>query len=99
MTIHVNIGEAKTRLSELVAASEMGEEVVIARAGQPAVRLVPVDPDAARKALAAKRRAFIGSWKGLIRDDVDWFEPMSKEELAKWYDAPICPDVADEASD
>ncbi len=34
--------EAKTHLSELVARSEAGEEIVIARSGVPAVRLVPV---------------------------------------------------------
>jgi len=34
--------EAKTRLSELVAAAERGEDVVIARGGAPAVRLVAV---------------------------------------------------------
>ncbi len=92
MTIHVNIGEAKTRLSELIAASERGEEVVIARAGEPAVRLVPVEPDAALNALAAKRRAFIGSMKS--GEDIDWFAPMSEEELAIWYDAPIFPEDA-----
>ncbi len=36
--------DAKTRLSEIVAAAERGEEVVIARDGTPAVRLVPVEP-------------------------------------------------------
>lgn len=36
----VNIHEAKTRLSELIAAVEAGEQVVIARAGKPVVRLV-----------------------------------------------------------
>jgi prevent-host-death family protein len=38
----VNIHHAKTHLSELIAAAERGEEVVIARANRPAVRLVPV---------------------------------------------------------
>ena len=38
----VNMHDAKTKLSELVAAAERGEEVVIARNGTPAVRLVPV---------------------------------------------------------
>ena len=38
----VNIHEAKTHLSELIAAVEAGEEVVIARANRPAVRLVAV---------------------------------------------------------
>jgi prevent-host-death family protein len=42
--MQVNMHEAKTRLSELVAAAERGEEVVIARADKPAVRLVPVAP-------------------------------------------------------
>ena len=41
MTV-VNMHEAKTRLSELVARAEAGEEIVIARSGTEAVRLVPV---------------------------------------------------------
>jgi prevent-host-death family protein len=40
--MQVNMHDAKTRLSELVAAAEGGEEVVIARNGTPAVRLVAV---------------------------------------------------------
>lgn len=39
----VNMHEAKSRLSELVAAAERGEEVVIARGGSPAVRLLPLE--------------------------------------------------------
>src|SRR4028119_1622646 len=39
----VNVQEAKTRLSQLLAAAERGEEVVIARGGRPVVRLVPVE--------------------------------------------------------
>jgi prevent-host-death family protein len=42
MTIHVNIGEAKAKLSKLIAASLRGEEVVIDHAGKPQVRLTPV---------------------------------------------------------
>ena len=38
----VNVGEAKTHLSSLIESTERGEEVVIARAGRPVVRLVPV---------------------------------------------------------
>jgi len=38
----VNMHEAKSRLSELVARAEAGEEIVIARSGAEAVRLVPV---------------------------------------------------------
>ena len=65
MAIHVNIGEAKTRLSELVAAAVRGEEVVVARAGEPQVRLVPVAAasEAAVAALRAKRLAALAEWR------------------------------------
>jgi prevent-host-death family protein len=38
----VNMHDAKTQLSDLVARAEAGEEIVIARRNKPAVRLVPV---------------------------------------------------------
>jgi prevent-host-death family protein len=37
----VNMHDAKTQLSRLVAAASAGEEVVIARAGKPVAKLVP----------------------------------------------------------
>ena len=40
--MHVNMHDAKSKLSELVAAAERGEEVVIARNGVPAARLVAI---------------------------------------------------------
>jgi prevent-host-death family protein len=39
----VNIHEAKTHLSRLVERVQAGEEIVIAKAGRPAARLVPID--------------------------------------------------------
>lgn len=89
MTIHVNIGEAKTRLSELVAAATRGEEVVITKAGKPTARLQPIDADAAE----IERRA---SAFGMFKHAYDpaamdaLLAPMSEEELALWYDAPLC---------
>lgn len=51
MTIHVNIGKAKSNLSKLIAASLRGEEVVIDHDGVPQVRLTPVaKPDEADRA-------------------------------------------------
>ena len=55
MTIHVNIGEAKTQLSKLISASLRGEEVVINNDGTPQVRLTPV-AQAAVVDRAARRR-------------------------------------------
>ena len=54
-----NIHEAKTQLSKLIDLALSGEEVVIARAGRPMVRLVPVVPK------ATTRRG--GQWKGRVR--------------------------------
>ena len=51
--MQVNMHEAKTRLSELVAAAERGEEVLIARDGKPAARLVAVAKEYAPVRLGA----------------------------------------------
>ena len=80
MTIHVNIGEAKTRLSELIAAARRGEDVVIAHAGKPAVKLVPVSPELDRAALAARRLAFFGSIGGKPSMNSIWKEPTFRDE-------------------
>ncbi|RYF00205.1 MAG: type II toxin-antitoxin system Phd/YefM family antitoxin [Oxalobacteraceae bacterium] len=62
----VNIHEAKTRLSELIAAVEAGEEVVIARAGKPVVRLV-------NEAVTPKVYRQGGGWAGKVAfDDAAW---------------------------
>ena len=39
----VNIGEAKARLSYLIAQAEEGQDVILARNGVPAARIVPID--------------------------------------------------------
>lgn len=71
MGIHVNIGEAKTRLSELVAASLRGEEVILSKAGRPVVRLIALDDalEVERAERAAKIKAWIGSLKGKLPAD------------------------------
>ena len=50
-TSTVNMHEAKTRLSRLVERVEAGEEIIIARAGRPAARLVPFKPASGRRRL------------------------------------------------
>lgn len=89
MTIHVNIGEAKTRLSALLAAARRGEEVVINRNGKPDVRLVPVDHEQERlNEIAAKRLAAFGMWKGQISQEaLDMFlAPTISDEEAEAFD-------------
>ena len=43
MSVTVNVYDAKTQLSDLLKRVEAGEDIVIARAGKPVVRLVPVE--------------------------------------------------------
>lgn len=41
-----SIHEAKTHLSRLLKQAAMGEEIIIARAGEPVARLMPIQPEA-----------------------------------------------------
>jgi len=75
MTIQVNVYEAKTQLSELMKQAESGENVVIARAGKPAIRLVPVER-------RSGRRPGRGSLKGKIWISDDFDDPMPDIEAA-----------------
>lgn len=80
----MNIAEAKSKLSELVARAEAGEEVVIARNGKPSVRLQPVEP-------VLRRKPVLGAWQHLninVPDSV-FFEP--DPELEALMDAPVDP--------
>lgn len=43
-SLRVTVSDAKAQLTELVRRAEAGEDVVLTRHGQPAVRLVPVRP-------------------------------------------------------
>ena len=66
MGIHVNIGEAKNRLSELVAASLRGEEVILSKAGKPVARILALEEAKAdaKAEQVAKWDAWIGSFAG-----------------------------------
>ena len=69
MTIHVNIGEAKTRLSELLNAMKRGEQVVIMRAGEPEAELVPARATQASShdERARKRRSAFGMYRDAFK--------------------------------
>jgi prevent-host-death family protein len=68
----INIAEAKAKLSSLLDRAVAGEEIVIARAGKPLARLVPVGERAQRKP------GLLRDWK--IPSDV-FLEPMDPEDL------------------
>ena len=75
MSLKVNVHEAKTNLSKLLARVEKGEEVIIAKAGEPVARLVSIEKQTARR--------IPGSAKGklLVADDFD--APLSEDILIR----------------
>ena len=74
MTV-VNVHEAKTQLSRLLARVEAGEEVVIARRGEPVARLVASKP-------RGKRQPDVLKGKAVITDE--FFDPLPEDELRAW---------------
>jgi prevent-host-death family protein len=75
MTEVVNMHQAKSSLSRLVERALAGDDVVIARNGEPLVRLVPI---------ARNREPRVpGRMKGKIWIAPD-FDTMSEEELKDW---------------
>jgi prevent-host-death family protein len=64
----VNVHEAKTHLSRLLERVERGEQIVIARAGKPVARLVPIEPAPGKRPL--------GLYKGQIWMSEDFDEPL-----------------------
>ena len=74
----VNIHEAKTQLSKLVARVEAGAEVRICRSGKPVARLVPVSKR------IKKRTA--GRYKGKGRVAENFDAPLPDEVLRLFYE-------------
>ncbi len=74
----IGMHEAKTKLSQLVARAESGEEILIARNGKPVAHLVPVT---GAPSLASVR----GAWRGSVRLSED-FEVLP-EDIADAFGA------------
>ena len=69
----INIHEAKTNFSKLLARVNSGEEIIIARSGKPCARLIPFNKEKKRTP---------GIAKGRVTDA--FFEPLPEGELCKW---------------
>jgi prevent-host-death family protein len=70
----VNIHEAKTHFSRLVDAAASGEEIIIAKAGKPVARLMPME--------RAKITRLFGGLKGKVRIADDFDAPLAREVFA-----------------
>lgn len=73
----VNMHEAKTHLSRLVDRAAKGEPFIIAKAGKPLVKVVPLDAPPARE---IKRLGFMPELK--VPDD---FDAMCQDEIEKMF--------------
>ena len=69
----INIHEAKTHFSKLLARIHSGEEIIIAKAGKPYAKLIPIKQVSERTP---------GIAKGKVTDA--FFEPLPEDELSKW---------------
>lgn len=80
MALAMNMHQAKTNLSKLVASALAGEEVIITRAGKPVARLVPI-----------RQRRQGGLDRGRIWISPDFDDPLPEEILREFEDGPIFP--------
>lgn len=69
----INIHEAKTHLSRLAEDVAAGEEIIVAKAGKPKMKLVPID--------SAKKKIKFGVLKGKIKISDDFDAPLPTEIL------------------
>ncbi len=74
MAVVVNVHEAKTHLSKLLDRAHAGQEIILAKAGKPYARLMPLAPDTTARQP--------GRLKGRLPES--FFEPLPDDELAAW---------------
>nr|WP_163503404.1 type II toxin-antitoxin system prevent-host-death family antitoxin [Halomonas socia] len=74
----INIHEAKTRLSQLIARAQHGEAFIIAKAGKPMVRVTPIDSPEPGQQL---RLGFLAG-QFSVPDD---FDRMGEDEIADMF--------------
>ena len=75
----VNIHEAKTHFSELIAAVERGEEIVIARRGKPVARVSSCEEP-------RRKQVILGGLAGMAKEiDPDWWKPIPDDEIRDWF--------------
>ncbi|MCK9517563.1 MAG: type II toxin-antitoxin system prevent-host-death family antitoxin [Dehalococcoidia bacterium] len=87
MSTVIEAHEAQDRFQELLERVERGEEFVIEREGREVATIRPPAEPAPRR-----RNVRFGTARGMIELLPGWDDPMTEEELAEWYDAPLSTD-------
>ena len=76
MNTVINVHDAKTHFSKLLARVALGEEIIIGRAGTPVAKLVPLSPPRSPR--------MPGSAKGQVVMAPDFDAPLSEDLLAEF---------------
>ena len=79
----VNIHEAKTRLSQLIECALHGDDVIIAKAGKPVVRLTLVEFDAGAKRVLGSALPLMK--QGIVRETPGWEDPLTEAEVDQMF--------------
>ena len=75
-TFTFSVHEAKTQLSKILTMLNSDNEIIISRYGKPIARIAPYADQ------QMKRQP--GAWKGKVKIDESFFDPLPEEELAAW---------------
>ena len=81
----VNVHQAKTHLSRLIDEAHAGETIVLAKAGKPWARLMPLQPPAPQR-IPGRLRS-----RGHLSQPNALLEPMNPNELEAWESSPLLP--------
>ncbi|MCP9861254.1 type II toxin-antitoxin system Phd/YefM family antitoxin [Cyanobium sp. Cruz-8D1] len=77
--------QAKTQLSRLIDDAHAGETIVLAKAGKPWARLMPLEAPAPQRLPGRLRRL------GPLSQPDALLEPMPPDQLADWEASPVIP--------
>lgn len=80
MTI-VTLHQTETELSKLIARVEAGEEIVIARGGEPVAKLVALNTETSKQ--PPRQAGALAHLRDKLPSDL-FLQPMSDDELAAW---------------
>jgi prevent-host-death family protein len=83
----VNVHQAKTHLSRLIDEAHAGETIVLAKAGKPWARLMPLAPPAPQR-IPGRLRS-----RGLLNQPNVMLEPMAPCDLEIWECGPLLPEA------
>ena len=83
----VNVHQAKTHLSRLIDDAHAGETIVLAKAGKPWARLMPLAPPAPQR-IPGRLRS-----RGPLSQPNVLLDPMDPSDLESWESSPLLPEA------